>query len=762
MSTGLFADEEDGYNLEEEVKYKIKLAAPSTPALDVSTPTETGGEDIDLNLDDVEAPEAAPSDDKPFDDTPFDAGVEADEDEDPEKYIQQLAGKLGTTLRKYTEDKGQPDFDLEKFAINSVISATHTGEMDEEDQKDIIKKIKNSGDKGKDVNVDVNVDTDSSDDEDTNDVESETDDTDNSLDEAGDVNFDNGDKGFAPGVENQMWESDDLLSDAVLFNDFEVTEEENINQELKNEMFFNDIYSMYEDACELLEMDSNEIDNILSNGHGWALDHVSTSTNDVEHIYHYFEGQERMNEESESNNYMFFQNLKTLKHATYEILNMDVNMIDNEISNHGEWISNLAATAKDDIEEVYHFLTGQLGYDGDTEAGYEDEHGSVATPEDDMAQLFIASGINEAEYKGKTVKLGKPMKGDVKKFKVYVKNKKGNVIKVNFGDPNMEIKRDNRERRKSFRARHKCSQAKDRTTPKYWSCKMWSKTPVSKMVAEDKEKGVDGKACWKGYRYAGTENGKDKCVKVSESITNINLNENLESQIDKLANIISANPTKLEKAEELVSSVTDIDEDYKHSDYTNSLYTSQYHSSATAEDSYSEQVYNRLIKNQATKRLILGAAAIGLSFVPLMAAASEVAKSLNVNVGDGANWFVALSPILIAKILGITLVKVVQHAKRKSKEKWIDNWEKERIARKSEIKENENLKTDEKNSIFADNNYIIQKLREMEDANMLGPVTIPDNPIKEPVVLPETPIKPSPRRKRVWESEPVKSPKPKM
>ena len=53
---------------------------------------------------------------------------------------------------------------------------------------------------------------------------------------------------------------------------------------------------------------------------------------------------------------------------------------------------------------------------------------------------------------------------------------------VKFGDPNMEIKRDNPKRRKSFRARHKCAQAKDRTTPKYWSCRMWSKKPVSKMV----------------------------------------------------------------------------------------------------------------------------------------------------------------------------------------------------------------------------------------------------------------------------------------
>lgn len=536
MSTGLFADEEEEYNLEEEVKYKLKLAAPSTPALDVSaTPEANGGEDINLDLGGDTQAEPAPADDKPFDDTPFDAGVEADEDEDPEKYIQQLAGKLGTTLRKYSEDKGAPDFDLEKFAINSVISATHTSEMDAEDQKDIIRKIKSSGDEGKDVNVDVNVDTDSSDDEETNvdDTEVNVDsDTEEPLDEAGDLAFQSGnadksyfanDARFAPGAENQMWESDDLLSDNVVSfgDDVEVYENaENNNEELKNGMFFNDIYSMYEDACELLEMDVNEINNLLSNGHGWALDHVATATHDIEHIYHYLEGQERMNEESESNNYMFFQNLKTLKHATYEILNMDVFMVDNEIMNHGEWISNLAATSKDDIEEVYHFLTGQIGYEGDNEAGYEDTEGSIESPEADIAQLFAGNGINEAEYKGKTVKLGKPMKGDVKKFKVYVKNKKGNVIKVNFGDPNMEIKRDNPERRKSFRARHKCAQAKDRTTPKYWSCKMWSRTPVSKMVAEDKEKGVDGKACWKGYRYNGTENGKDKCVKVSESVDN--------------------------------------------------------------------------------------------------------------------------------------------------------------------------------------------------------------------------------------------------
>lgn len=85
--------------------------------------------------------------DKPFDDEPFDAGVGASEEDDPKKFIQQLSGKLGQSLRKYTDEQGQPDLELEKFAINSVISATHTSHMDQEDKNDIISKIENSGKK---------------------------------------------------------------------------------------------------------------------------------------------------------------------------------------------------------------------------------------------------------------------------------------------------------------------------------------------------------------------------------------------------------------------------------------------------------------------------------------------------------------------------------------------------------------------------------------------------------------------------------------
>ncbi len=82
--------------------------------------------------------------------------------------------------------------------------------------------------------------------------------------------------------------------------------------------------------------------------------------------------------------------------------------------------------------------------------------------------------FQEAEYQGRKVKLGKPMQGDVKKFKVYVKDPRtGNVKKVNFGQKGMVIKKDNPGARKSFRARHKCDQKKDRTSAGYWSCRKW-------------------------------------------------------------------------------------------------------------------------------------------------------------------------------------------------------------------------------------------------------------------------------------------------
>ena len=94
-------------------------------------------------------------------------------------------------------------------------------------------------------------------------------------------------------------------------------------------------------------------------------------------------------------------------------------------------------------------------------------------------EIDISSKIVAADKEKKT--LNKPFRtpDGPKKFSVYVKNEKGNVVKVNFGDSNMKIKTSNPEAKKNFRARHNCSEKKDKTKPSYWSCKMWSTDSVS-------------------------------------------------------------------------------------------------------------------------------------------------------------------------------------------------------------------------------------------------------------------------------------------
>ena len=96
---------------------------------------------------------------------------------------------------------------------------------------------------------------------------------------------------------------------------------------------------------------------------------------------------------------------------------------------------------------------------------------------------LMEPGLNEAEYQGRKVKLGKPMRGDIKKFKVYVRNAEGNVVKVNFGhggtsakragQKTMRIRKSDPARRRSFRARHNCDNPGPRTKARYWSCRAW-------------------------------------------------------------------------------------------------------------------------------------------------------------------------------------------------------------------------------------------------------------------------------------------------
>ena len=87
--------------------------------------------------------------------------------------------------------------------------------------------------------------------------------------------------------------------------------------------------------------------------------------------------------------------------------------------------------------------------------------------------LVPEDSLEEAEYQGRTVQLGKPMAGEVKKSKVYVRGPKGNVVKVNFGQKGVKIKKNNPARRKSFRARHNCDNPGPRWKARYWSCRAW-------------------------------------------------------------------------------------------------------------------------------------------------------------------------------------------------------------------------------------------------------------------------------------------------
>jgi multidrug efflux pump subunit AcrA (membrane-fusion protein) len=150
-----------------------------------------------------------------------------------------------------------------------------------------------------------------------------------------------------------------------------------------------------------------------------------------------------------------------------------------------------AKSALDKIDSRFKSLSGRSMADAAKEYGAEaerlqkeieaqqaeiDRRRAAQQNEDltaDQEGTMTSADLEDAEYRGRKVSLGKPMQGDVKKFKVYVKKPNGNVVKVNFGDPNMRIKKSNPARRRSFRARHNCDNPGPRWKARYWSCRKW-------------------------------------------------------------------------------------------------------------------------------------------------------------------------------------------------------------------------------------------------------------------------------------------------
>ena len=143
----------------------------------------------------------------------------------------------------------------------------------------------------------------------------------------------------------------------------------------------------------------------------------------------------------------------------------------NELSIEDDNAINLYDSFDIELSESFVIETGIVGF---TDDGVIIEADEATLEFLDLNNVLLESTeLDEAEYQGRKVQLGKPMAGDVAKSKVYVKKPNGKVVKVNFGDKNMRIKKSNPARRKSFRARHNCANPGPRWKARYWSCRAW-------------------------------------------------------------------------------------------------------------------------------------------------------------------------------------------------------------------------------------------------------------------------------------------------
>jgi hypothetical protein len=143
----------------------------------------------------------------------------------------------------------------------------------------------------------------------------------------------------------------------------------------------------------------------------------------------------------------------------------------------GKTVDNCVKMGEDLDESGLQYYTGKKKYGKDGMSALA-QAGRDGASEEELGKIKDKykkedADVDEAKYQGREVQLGKKMPGDVKKSKVYVKNAKGNVVKVNFGDKKMRIKKSNPARRKSFRARHNCKNPGPRWKARYWSCRSW-------------------------------------------------------------------------------------------------------------------------------------------------------------------------------------------------------------------------------------------------------------------------------------------------
>ena len=190
------------------------------------------------------------------------------------------------------------------------------------------------------------------------------------------------------------------------------------------------------------------------------------------------------NMEKGSNRYMFFSNLQQMKRQCEYLLGFDENQIESILENGHDWAQDHIAEAKNNMDQVFDFLMNEIKGDGDDHEmvmepqmeAYLEKYGDRIIDMDEFGFTELLP-MNEDGGKGACANRGlnKPWltPDGPKKRSVCVKNGSGNVVKVNFGDPNMRIKKSNPERRKSFRARHRCENPGPKWKARYWSCRAW-------------------------------------------------------------------------------------------------------------------------------------------------------------------------------------------------------------------------------------------------------------------------------------------------
>lgn len=258
-------------------------------------------------------------------------------------------------------------------------------------------------------------------------------------------------------------------------------------------MFFSNLEQMMRQAQMLLDMDEDMLEDLLNNGHDWAADHIAEAKNNMDQVFDFIMGEMKGegeddswdNEDEEEEREMVYEGIKLNKKAyvSKELkhhLDNKLPLSETEFRYGSEKHIELLKEVKElynkgviSLNETDEFMINEFDPKPIKVKGVGEVYLGLIQEEYESDEQLLS----EAVYQGRKVQLGKRMRGKLsgkKKFYVFVRNPKtGKVKKITFGQKGVKIKKNNPARRKSFRARHKCSQQKDRLSAAYWSCRAW-------------------------------------------------------------------------------------------------------------------------------------------------------------------------------------------------------------------------------------------------------------------------------------------------